>query len=446
MRQTTSLLLALSAAASPAAAWLRHPFLNSGAEESWSPPRETNGVDADDDWTQAQVAVGWSPRPTDGPKPLFGRMLQPRLDDYTLGPKTCGFISSDANSFTCISDGATCTFSDDNIGCCEPNKDCNIIKTTCIDYDAVQEGSCNLPDDFHTLCCAESSLGACYTWVLSTTGSGGEDDHTFTLLDCAATSGTAILLDYDPAWSSTHIFSSKDDASTSTTDSSSSNTTEDPEAATSTGSSNNDDEGSSGGGSSTNVGAIAGGAVGGVAVLALIGVGVFFCLRRRKSKASSLPASTTAHMSQYGPVPTGPSGPASPGSTVMYPSGVPQNFQGYPPQQQQPYDPNMQYYNNGAYGQQQPQQYSAYGTPSPGYGQGHSPDYTQHGQQQGYGAPYNYQPSSMGSPPPPTGTSPSPGAAMANTPPNDGANNRHTASELPAVNPIGNENNRAELS
>ena len=96
MRSTAALLLALGGA-SPAAAWLKHPFLKSGAEESWTPPQETAVVDADGDWTEAQVAMGWSPRPTEAPKPLFGRMLQPRLDDYTLGPKTCGFIETDGS-------------------------------------------------------------------------------------------------------------------------------------------------------------------------------------------------------------------------------------------------------------------------------------------------------------------------------------------------------------
>jgi hypothetical protein len=98
MRRNAALLFAFGAA-SPAAAWLKHPFIKSGAEESWTPPRETAVADVEDGWTEAQVAIGWSPRPTDGPKPLFGRMLQPRLDDYTLGPKTCGFISSDSSEF-----------------------------------------------------------------------------------------------------------------------------------------------------------------------------------------------------------------------------------------------------------------------------------------------------------------------------------------------------------
>ena len=97
--RSTAVLIALGGA-SPAAAWLRHPFLKSGAEESWTPPQETAVIDAEDDWTQAQVAMGWTPRPTEAPKPLFGRMLHPRLEDYTLGPKTCGFIESDGSEFS----------------------------------------------------------------------------------------------------------------------------------------------------------------------------------------------------------------------------------------------------------------------------------------------------------------------------------------------------------
>jgi hypothetical protein len=44
---------------------------------------------------EEQVALGWSPRPTEAPKALMGRMLMPRMDEYTLGPRTCGFVSSD---------------------------------------------------------------------------------------------------------------------------------------------------------------------------------------------------------------------------------------------------------------------------------------------------------------------------------------------------------------
>jgi hypothetical protein len=88
MRQSPSLLL--FAFGSPAAAWLKNPFSSSQSDESWTPPRETSPAEHD-----AQFAQGWTPRPTDAPKPRFGRMnLLPRDDDYVLAPGTCGFISS----------------------------------------------------------------------------------------------------------------------------------------------------------------------------------------------------------------------------------------------------------------------------------------------------------------------------------------------------------------
>src|SRR3712207_5973387 len=61
------------------------------SEQPWAPPQETNAVELH----QAQIAMGWSPRPTEAPGALLGRMLMPRIDDFTLGPKTCGFQSTD---------------------------------------------------------------------------------------------------------------------------------------------------------------------------------------------------------------------------------------------------------------------------------------------------------------------------------------------------------------
>lgn len=92
MRQTPALLLAFG---SPAAAWLKYPFVNSRAEESWTPPRETSPAEH-----EAQLYQDWSPRPTEAPKPLFGRMgLLPRADGYDLAPGTCGFVASNESMF-----------------------------------------------------------------------------------------------------------------------------------------------------------------------------------------------------------------------------------------------------------------------------------------------------------------------------------------------------------
>jgi hypothetical protein len=85
MRQPT-LVLAFAAST---AAWVRR----SASEQSWTPPQETSVAEL----LEAQFAMGWSPRPTEAPEALMGRMLVPRIDDFTLGPKTCGFKSSDGS-------------------------------------------------------------------------------------------------------------------------------------------------------------------------------------------------------------------------------------------------------------------------------------------------------------------------------------------------------------
>ena len=79
----------------PAAAWFKFPPINSSPDESWTPPRETSLAEH-----EVHIAQGWSPRPTDAPKPLFGRMqLLARDDEYVLAPGTCGYIPSNECKF-----------------------------------------------------------------------------------------------------------------------------------------------------------------------------------------------------------------------------------------------------------------------------------------------------------------------------------------------------------
>jgi hypothetical protein len=408
MRQP-ALLLAF--AGSAAAAFARA----STSEQSWTPPHETDVAEMH----RAQLAAGWSPRPTDAPAALIGRMLVPRIDDFTLGPKTCGFQANNGDSITCITDGATCTYSDSHVGCCRPNQDCNIVKTTCMGYAASSAGSCNLPGDFHTLCCSRASAASCYTWLFTTTGSAGGALETFSALDCAATAGTGLLLDYDPAWARTHVFSSKSSTAS--------------ESATATSGSDN----SEGGGddkkkSSTNIGAIVGGAVGGFVVLVLIGAAIFFCLRRKKKNAgpkssggqaaavpSSMPQSAVhSPMSQNAPEPY----------WSGVPSGVPSSHQSYAQPGKPLYDPHVSMYSQSGYTQ-------------PHQGQYLPPGFQQQQQQQGqYPQPTSPVSYHTGSPPPLTTPSPGGGAGVGYGPPG-----QHGVNELQAVNPVGHENNRAEL-
>ncbi|KPM40971.1 hypothetical protein AK830_g5582 [Neonectria ditissima] len=477
MPRPVALLAWGALAVPPAAAWLKNPWLKSAAEESWKPAAETgltNAAAADDH----QLALGWSPRPTEAPA-LYARMnLVERMDGYTLGSDTCGFIEN-GNSFTCITAGETCSFSSGYIGCCSTTS-CNVVRTTCIDYDASSAGECDLPDDFHTLCCGTSSIGACFTYVLSTTGSGDESDGTFTLLGCAASTGTSTLFDYDPAWASTHsVASDSTTASESDESSTTASETETSAAATTTTADDDDDDDSG-----PPVGAIAGGAVGGVALLALVGLAIFFILRKKRAAKNQQPPppppppanqaavpppmSQQQHQQQQQPPPMSPQSPqsfapSSPSGT-LYPSGVPSNFQGYSPQQGTPlpYDPNMNAYGQQAYSPQPGYNGQGYAPPPPqGYPpqdfqqqgfQQHQQGFQQQGQYNQYGAVPAYAPPSSTSPPPNMTPSPAPKESEPvyggqqqqqqqhhHSPPQD-------AQELPVIHPVGNEGNRAELS
>ncbi|PNP77470.1 hypothetical protein FNYG_09346 [Fusarium nygamai] len=403
-------LLALGALSSPAAA----AWLKSHQESSWDPPRQTDayGPEAGE---QHQIAMGWSPVPTDAPK-LAGAMdLNFALGKRSLGADTC--------SFTCINSlSATCSYSDGFVGCCETGRTCNSVKTACIPYTLSVE-SCQSLTDAHTVCWKAPS---CLTMA------GKTDGDDYTLFVCDTTSGSSPLLFSDPlAFSST---TTSDDSSitenpSSTTDDGSSTTTS--AAATSTSADNG------GGGSSTNVGAIAGGVVGGVAALALVGLAGFLLFRRRSKTTPAATAATPGAGTQnqppmaQGPQSPGPSFVPSSPSNAAYPSGVPSNYQGG---YQQAYDPSLAAPYGQPQGYQQPG-YSGY-SPQPQNFQGQYPQQTQYPSQYGvggYGAP---------STSPPPHFTPSPGP---NKDGPEGATQQHVQ-ELPAVQPLGNEGNRAELS
>ncbi|KEY70063.1 hypothetical protein S7711_07850 [Stachybotrys chartarum IBT 7711] len=245
----------------PAAAWLNPPLPKPGAESSWT-PRQTSPAEV----REEQIDIGWRAQPTAGPRPSTGRMLVPRVDEYTMEPETCGFVFTDGASFTCLTEGETCTQQSGHIGCCAPNEPCSAIKTACIGYQSSSAGSCNSLNDFHTLCCSDAATPACYTWLLSTAGTSAEPAETLTLFECATRSGSGILLDYDPVSSQTRSYASTTGQTTN--------------EAGNDGSSDSSDSDS---GSSTNIGAIVGGVVGGVAAVVLVGVAVFF-VRRRKGQ------------------------------------------------------------------------------------------------------------------------------------------------------------------
>jgi hypothetical protein len=233
--------------------------------------------------------------------------------------------------------------------------------------------------------------------------STGTKSGTYMALDCSPAPGTGKLLDYDPAWSKTHIF---------------------PPTSTSTPTPTTPP---SSGGGGTNVGAIAGGAVGGVAALALVGLGVFLLLRKKKPKDGSSPP----------PAPMAQTQPPQQSPPLNYTAVPQQGYPGYPAQgynqnTQSVYDPHM----------------SVYSQPSP-----YSP------QQQGYPPfqqqqqAYNYATG--------TGTYPGSPQTLATSSPLDSADKGTTSpqptspglgqgqqqapTELAVQHPVGNERNRAEL-
>ncbi|KAL6919175.1 hypothetical protein ACHAPO_004292 [Fusarium lateritium] len=410
----SAVLLALGALSSPAAAgWLK-----SDQEVSWEPPRQT-GIYGPEAGEQANIALGWSPVPTEAPQ-LAGAMdLKFAMGKRDLAPMTCGFGKA-GNSFTCISSVATCSYSNGWIGCCETGRACKSVKTSCVPY-TESASVCAFLEDFHTLCC-DATAKYCHTWVGTTSG------DPYTILACDSTSGSSALLFSDPlatgdssttesdASTTKDASSTADDSATTVTESSASATESDKK---------DDDKGAP-------VGAIAGGVVGGVAALALVGLAAFLLFRRRKKNAAAAAAGSSPQnppaMAQHPQSPGAGYVPSSP-SNATYPSGVPSNFQGY----QQPYDPSLA----APYGQPQ-------GYQQPGYG-GYSP------QPQGYVQPFGQQgqyPAQYGAGGygAPSSTSPPPGQFTPSPGPNKDGHETPQAQELPAVQPIGNEGNRAELS
>lgn len=248
------------------------------------------------------------------------------------------------------------------------------------------------------------SMGGCFTWEVSVSSAPDRPSGVYTVFDCSTTAGKGSLLDYDPAWARTHSFASTTSSAPSPTQS------DDAKNVWDEGNKDKDTDKKK-----TKVGAIAGGVVGGVAALALVGTAIFFFMRRKKNNSNN---ETMQNTSSSDPTSQKPYSPAS--SPAAYPSGNPSQY-GYPPQQQ--YSPGPENYNN----QQSP--YS-------------------HGYQQQQWGPNPYGATSPSAISPGTHTSQSPptfntgyspvGGTSASPPPQN-------ASELGAAHPVGADTNRAEL-
>lgn len=273
---------------------------------------------------------------------------------------TCGFISGRPGAAYSCGVGGTCLFltaeapRTGNVACCD-GEDCN-FRATCIDYDqyytqSICDDGCKV-DAYTTKC-----IGTDYPYCNTVSFRGGIVDYWCNGLNISVPQAASTTYDGQTGRSFMPVVLSDETSSSLILSPTSSEVvpgpTTDPNGDNgSTGNSgntgnngNNGDSGSTGdsgssqnkdngGGSSTPIGAIVGGVVGGVAVLALIGVALWWFLRKKKGNKQQ-------------------------------PQPQPQAQEVYPPMEQKgqhPYDPN-----GGFGGYQQQQQHAA--SPPQSYGQ-----------------------------------------------------------------------------
>ena len=152
-----------------------------------------------------------------------------------------------------------------------------------------------------------------------TTYSGETDGRTFSAIISGGSSSFSSVTDASSIGqpSASDVTQVSSSSSTSSTTSSASTTT-------------TSSSGGGGSGSSTPTGAIVGGVVGGVAVISLVGFGIWFLRRRQKKKNTAPPAAGAAPMQQHGAPP-----PGYDPKTQSYYNYNQAGAQPYPPGQQQ---------------------------------------------------------------------------------------------------------------
>ncbi|KAF7514512.1 hypothetical protein G7054_g15249 [Neopestalotiopsis clavispora] len=327
------------------------------------------------------------PKVTEPPNPSAVHELLKRADIETVlvGPdNTCGYVSGLLGAaYTCQNQNAVCAFvTAANTGyaaCCD-DSNCAFV-ADCMDASQVENGDCNngCMNDIYTAKCTASSAPYCgtirfdtsitdyfchslsYSTAMDalTTWIGENDGRSFSEVVVTLTSSSFGDESGGLALSSTRSASGA--SSSGDVQSGSSSATSGTSTSTSTGA-------AGGQKSSTPVGAIAGGVVGGVAVIALIGLGIWLILRRsRKQQANAVPPMTQQYPpaqqpqqppTGYAPSPPG-GAPGAPGAP-LFGAAQPQTTPSYDYQQQQPS------YQNGAvmhtYDGSKPPQW---GTPSP---------------------------------------------------------------------------------
>ncbi|KAB5578204.1 hypothetical protein GE09DRAFT_543580 [Coniochaeta sp. 2T2.1] len=301
----------------------------------WKPARQTGLPNRGDDGGGGlYVDVGFSPAPTEVPRrpsELAGMELFKR---YQMGTDTCGFAAEFKSSpWTCFRVGAKCATTGSHMGCCVDDfpKCQSSFLTTCLDL-ATAPSSCGTG----SLCCSSTKSPSCFTWLFSSSTDPGA---TYSLLNCYASGGIGTLLDAPPT------VTTSDSSSTSSSSSSSSSSSRSSTSTTSSTSPPTPTETDSP--SPTPVGAIVGGVVGGVAILGIAAVAIFYLLvRHRRQNDAKTPGVGAA----------APGGALSPGGGGMYyaqgasPTSPPGGGQAY-------YDPSKDVHAAGQ------QMYPAYGQP-----------------------------------------------------------------------------------
>jgi hypothetical protein len=296
----------------------------------------------------ASLLFGWTPRPTDGPsfELIKARGLLERrvaasssLVGYVAPDRTCGYVSGALGNVIQCSTGSTCVAvapiatNPGAVGCCDSSGDNCYFNTRCFNSAQIYSSSlcdqaCQQDVNIHfwyvlfilniafldsnnnTSTSSASPFCFAYTWAdISVTswgcvasaittrvpvqftfnGEGTTDNRVWSPLFDSATATSGSATSQNPIASQLSTAQSNASSSTSTSTSSSSS----PSAT------------GGGGGSKTNVGAIAGGVVGGIAVIAIAAVVAFLLISRSHRNHTNNAANGGIPPSE-GPPHTGP--------------------------------------------------------------------------------------------------------------------------------------------
>ncbi|KAI9683691.1 MAG: hypothetical protein M1829_004997 [Trizodia sp. TS-e1964] len=316
-------------------------------------------------------ALGWTPMPT-------GMVPAVELFKRDSPANLCGYVDGDQSDSAYCSSTLSCVFNTDvkAVGCCESTETNCAFYTKCYNSVDIKSSSCNAACAANTFIrkCSSAAYPSCYTYSYPEVGyinvGCGTRSYSSNVLTTYNGQASKSSLASISLGSGTKSSSSTTSTSTSSSSSAGSSTT-DPAAASTTMPATS----SSSGGSSTNIGAIAGGAVGGLAVLGIIAALIFiFCLKKPKTPPPANPNVA------YNPVAPGPG----------MPQQMNQHNQQMPPQQN--YYPNQP---NQAQGFPQQGGYAAGGA----YSQNQANDY--YGKDpNSMGPNQNQYPQSPASPPP----------------------------------------------